>query len=142
MNPKPTLMFDLHDKNAVITGAGSGIGAAIAILFARQGARCGVVDRSDSADSTVQTIRDAGGVADAWRCDVSSPAEVARTFAAIRERFGRIDILVNNAGIAHVGTIEQTTPEDLDRLYAVNVRGVFLCSRAAVDIMLQHGGGV
>ena len=135
-------MFDLHDKVAVITGAGSGIGAAIATLFARQGARCIVIDRNDGADATVSAIREAGGHGDAWRCDVSSPAEVGRTFTEIHERFGRIDILVNNAGISHVGTIQQTTPEDLDRLYAVNVRGVFLCSRAAVDIMLQHGGGV
>jgi NAD(P)-dependent dehydrogenase (short-subunit alcohol dehydrogenase family) len=142
MTLKATSIFDLHGKSAVITGAGSGIGAAIATLFARQGARCGVVDINDSADGTVHSIRDAGGDADSWRCDVSSPADVARTFTGIHQRFGRIDILVNNAGIAHVGTIQTTTPEDLDRLYAVNVRGVFLCSRAAVDIMLQHGGGV
>jgi NAD(P)-dependent dehydrogenase (short-subunit alcohol dehydrogenase family) len=135
-------MFDLTHKVAAITGAGSGIGAAIATLFARQGARSIVIDVNDSADATVRTIRDSGGEAAAWRCDVSAPAAVTRTFAEIHTQFGRLDILVNNAGIAHVGTIQQTTAEDLDRLYAVNVRGVFLCSRAAVDIMLQHGGGV
>ena len=135
-------MFDLHHKVAVVTGAGSGIGAAIATLFARQGARCIVVDRNDSAGATVQTIRDAGGDAAAWQCDVAAPAAVTRTFTEIHEQFARLDILVNNAGIAHVGTIQQTTPDDLDRLYAINVRGVFLCARAAVDIMLQHGGGV
>ena len=133
-------MFDLHDKVAVVTGAGSGIGAAIATLFARQGARCIIIDRNDSADATVQTICDAGGHADAWRCASRPPAEVVRTFTEIHERFGRIVILVNNAGIAHVDTIEQTTPEDLDRLYAVNVRGLFLCSRPAVGIMLPQGG--
>jgi len=135
-------MFDLHEKVAVVTGAGSGIGAAIALLFARQGARLVVVDVAESADTTVAAIRAARGEAVARRCDVAEPDEVARTFAGVRAEFGRLDILVNNAGIAHVGTIEQTTPEDLDRLYAVNVRGVFLCSRAAVAIMLQHGGGV
>ena len=135
-------MFDLHEKVAVVTGAGSGIGAAIALLFARQGARLVVVDVAESADATVAAIRAARGQAVARRCDVAEPDEVARTFAGVRAEFGRLDILVNNAGIAHVGTIEQTTPEDLDRLYAVNVRGVFLCSRAAVAIMLQHGGGV
>jgi 2-keto-3-deoxy-L-fuconate dehydrogenase len=135
-------MFDLHQKVAVVTGAGSGIGAAIATLFARQGARTIVVDLNDSADATVETIRAAGGDAVALRCDVASPDAVTRTFNEVHTTFARLDILVNNAGIAHVGTIEQTTPEDLDRLYAVNVRGVFLCSRAAVDIMLQHGGGV
>jgi 2-keto-3-deoxy-L-fuconate dehydrogenase len=135
-------VFDLHNKIAAVTGAGSGIGAAIATLFARQGARCIVVDVTDSADATVDAIRAAGGEAVARRCDVADPAAVASTFENIHQTFGRLDILVNNAGIAHVGTIEQTTPEDLDRLYAVNVRGVFLCARAAVGIMLQHGGGV
>ena len=135
-------MFDLAQKVAVVTGAGSGIGAAIATLFARQGARVVVIDLNESAEATVETIRAAGGEASARHCDVSAPDAVATTFHEIHATFGRLDILVNNAGISHVGTIEQTTPADLDRLYAVNVRGVFLCSRAAVDIMLGHGGGV
>jgi NAD(P)-dependent dehydrogenase (short-subunit alcohol dehydrogenase family) len=67
---------------------------------------------------------------------------VRRTFDAICAETGQIDILVNNAGIAHVGTIEQTSPDDLDRLYAVNVRGVYLCSKAAVPVMLKQGRGV
>lgn len=134
-------MFDLHHKVAVVTGAGSGIGAAIATLFARQGARIVVVDINESAVATVEAISMAGGDAVARRCDVAVPDEVTRTFDDVHTTFGRIDILVNNAGISHVGTVEQTTPEDLDRLYAVNVRGVFLCSRAAVGIMLQHSGG-
>jgi NAD(P)-dependent dehydrogenase (short-subunit alcohol dehydrogenase family) len=135
-------MFDLHQKIAAVTGAGSGIGAAIATLFARQGARCIVIDLNDRADATVDAIRAAGGDAVARRCDVADPDGVANTFDDIHRTFGGLDILVNNAGIAHVGTIEETTPEDLDRLYAVNVRGVFLCARAGVGIMLQHGGGV
>jgi 2-keto-3-deoxy-L-fuconate dehydrogenase len=134
-------MFDLHHKVAVVTGAGSGIGAAIATLFARQGARIVVVDINESADATVEAIRTSGGDAVARRCDVAVPDAVTRTFDDVHTTCGRVDILVNNAGISHVGTVEQTTPEDLDRLYAVNVRGVFLCSRAAVGIMLQHGGG-
>src|SRR2546426_3317526 len=120
-------MFDLHGKVAVVTGAASGIGAAIATLFGRQGARVVVVDRSTTAP---------------FQCDVSSPDDVRRTFDAICAETGQIDILVNNAGIAHVGTIEQTSPEDLDRLYAVNVRGVYLCSRAAIAVMLRQGRGV
>jgi NAD(P)-dependent dehydrogenase (short-subunit alcohol dehydrogenase family) len=135
-------MFDLHQKVAVVTGAGSGIGAAIATLFARQGGRVIVVDLNDSGEATAQAIRAEGGDAVARRCDVAQPDAVARTFTEARAEFGRLDILVNNAGISHVGTIQQTTPEDLDRLYAVNVRGVFLCARAAVDIMLPQGGGV
>src|SRR5438067_4885455 len=120
-------MFDLHGKVAVVTGAASGIGAAIATLFGRQGARVIVVDRSPGVP---------------FQCDVSSPDDVRRTFDAICAATGQIDILVNNAGIAHVGTIEQTSPEDLDRLYAVNVRGVYLCSKAAVAVMLRQGRGV
>ena len=136
-------MFDLDGKIAAVTGAGSEIGAAIAALFARRGARIVVLDVNESAAAaTAAAIRDAGGDAAVLRCDVSEAGDVARAFADIRSRFERLDILVNNAGISHVGTIEETTPADLDRLYAVNVRGVFLCSRAAVEIMLGHGGGV
>ena len=135
-------MFDLTRKVALVTGAGSGIGAAIAALFARQGARVVILDVNDSGDATAETIVSAGGDAIARRCNVADADEVARTFGDVAAELGRLDILVNNAGIAHVGTIEQTTPEDLDRLYAVNVRGLFLCSRAAVGIMLPQGGGV
>jgi 2-keto-3-deoxy-L-fuconate dehydrogenase len=135
-------MFDLHQKVAVVTGAGSGIGAAIATLFARQGARTVLLDLHERAAATADAIRAAGGDAIARQCDVSAPQEVACTFDALAAEIGRLDILVNNAGIAHVGTIEQTSPDDLDRLYAVNVRGVYLCSRAAVDIMVRQGHGV
>jgi NAD(P)-dependent dehydrogenase (short-subunit alcohol dehydrogenase family) len=135
-------MFDLHRKVAVVTGAGSGIGAAIATLFARQGARTVVLDLNETADATAGAIRAAGGDAIARQCDVSAPAEVESTFDALAAELDRLDILVNNAGIAHVGTIEQTSPDDLDRLYAVNVRGVYLCSRAAVKVMVRQGHGV
>jgi 2-keto-3-deoxy-L-fuconate dehydrogenase len=135
-------LFDLTGKVAIVTGAGSGIGAAIAALFARQGARIVILDVNDSGDATASTIAAAGGDATARRCNVAEPDEVGRTFRDVAAALGRLDILVNNAGIAHVGTIEQTTPEDLDRLYAVNVRGLFLCSRAAVEIMLPQGRGV
>jgi len=132
-------LFDLSQKVAAITGAGSGIGAAIATLFARQGARVVALDLNESAEATAAAI---GGDAVARRCNVAEPGEVADTFREIAATLGRLDILVNNAGIAHVGTIEQTTPDDLDRLYAVNVRGVFLCAKAAVGIMLPQGHGV
>jgi len=135
-------LFDLTRKVALVTGAGSGIGAAIAALFARQGGRIVILDVNDSGETTAAAIVSAGGDAIARQCNIADADEVARTFRDVAAELGRLDILVNNAGIAHVGTIEQTTPEDLDRLYAVNVRGLFLCSRAAVGIMLQQGGGV
>jgi NAD(P)-dependent dehydrogenase (short-subunit alcohol dehydrogenase family) len=135
-------MFDLHHKVAVVTGAGSGIGAAIAALFARQGARTVVLDLNETADATAGAIRASGGDAIARRCDVAEPDGVQRVFHDLDAELGGVDILVNNAGIAHVGTIEQTSPEDFDRLYNVNVRGVFLCSRAAVTIMVRQGHGV
>jgi len=136
-------MFELTGKVAVVTGGGSGIGAAIATLFARQGATVALIDRDASAaETTARTIRDAGGRASALQCDVADTGSVADAFARVDADHRRVDILVNNAGIAHVGTIQQTAPEDLDRLYNVNVRGVYLCARAAIDIMLRDGGGV
>ena len=136
-------MFDLQGKAAVVTGAGSGIGAAIARLFASRGAAVSVVDLDRSkAEAVVAGITNAGGRAVAHHCDVSNPDAVASAFGAITAASPRLDILVNNAGIAHVGTIEQTTPEDMDRLYRVNVLGFYACAREAIPVMLRQGGGV
>ena len=135
--------FSLTGKVAIITGGGSGIGAAIAALFARQGARVAVLDvDEDGALRTANAIRASGAHAEAVRCDVTDAAQVGDVIGQLATTSPRIDILVNNAGIAHVGTIEKTCEADLDRLYAVNVKGVFLCARAAVPIMVAQGGGV
>jgi NAD(P)-dependent dehydrogenase (short-subunit alcohol dehydrogenase family) len=136
-------MFELTNKVAVITGAGSGIGQAIALLFAKQGAHAIVLDvDSDGASSTVDRIRHNGGRATSWFCDVSNAASVHDVFGVIESEFQRIDILVNNAGIAHVGDVMHTTEADLNRIYDVNVKGVYLCSQAAIGVMLRQNGGV
>jgi NAD(P)-dependent dehydrogenase (short-subunit alcohol dehydrogenase family) len=136
-------MFDLTNKIAVITGAGSGIGQAIALLFARQGAHAIVLDvDSDGASSTVERIRHTGGRATSLWCDVSNASSVRDAFGAVESEFRRIDILVNNAGIAHVGDVMHTTEADLDRIYDVNVKSVYLCSQAAIGMMLRQNGGV
>jgi NAD(P)-dependent dehydrogenase (short-subunit alcohol dehydrogenase family) len=136
-------MFRLDEKVAVVTGAGSGIGQAIASTFAAQGARVFVLERdAHAAAQTVEGVRAQGGVAVAVDCDVSDSASVTAAFARVDAHAGRLDILVNNAGIAAIGTVESTTETDLDRIYAVNVKGVFLCAQAAVPHMKRRGGGV
>jgi NAD(P)-dependent dehydrogenase (short-subunit alcohol dehydrogenase family) len=136
-------MFSLDGKIAAVTGAGSGIGAAIALLFARQGARVFVLERDEASGmQTAARIVEAGSVAAHVSCDVTDAASVATAFARIESDAGRLDILVNNAGIAHIGTVESTTEADLDRIYAVNVKGVHLCSQAGIPMMLRGGGGV
>jgi NAD(P)-dependent dehydrogenase (short-subunit alcohol dehydrogenase family) len=136
-------LFNLSDKVAVITGGASGIGRAMSTLFGRQGAHVVVLDLDGAAaERTAADIARAGGSADGAACDVSDASAVRATFESIVERSHRIDILVNNAGVAHVGNIERTTEEELDRLYRVNVKGVFLCTQAAVPVMVGQGGGV
>jgi 2-keto-3-deoxy-L-fuconate dehydrogenase len=136
-------MFDLGGKAAVVTGGGSGIGAAIARVFASRGARLAVLDvDAAAAERTVYEIRSASGQAHAFTCDVGAAAEVRAAFEGVRAALGGVHILVNNAGIAHVGDVEHTAEEDLDRLFHVNVKGVFLCAQAALPIMLAQGGGV
>jgi NAD(P)-dependent dehydrogenase (short-subunit alcohol dehydrogenase family) len=136
-------MFRLEAKTAVVTGAGSGIGRAIAATFAAQGAKVMVLEREMAgAEETVARIRRSGGAASAIECDVSDAASVRAAFERVDAESKRLDILVNNAGIAHIGSVENTGEEDLDRVYAVNVKGVFLCSQSGVRRMLRQGGGV
>jgi NAD(P)-dependent dehydrogenase (short-subunit alcohol dehydrogenase family) len=136
-------MFALRGKTAVITGAGSGIGQAIALLFAKQGARIIVLDVSREAGAAVADQATALGAPSlALECNVSDPQSVDSAFAAIDAKADRVDILVNNAGIAHVGNLASTDEAAFDHVYQVNVKGVFLCARAAVKRMLAGGTGV
>jgi len=131
-------MFSLQDKIAVVTGAGSGIGQAIAELFARQGARVWIVERDRKAGAaTADTIRDAGGLAECVVADASDPAAVL----TLTGQIPLAHILVNNAGVGHVGNLTTTDAADLDRLHAVNVRGPFNLCKAFVPAMLDRGQG-
>jgi 2-keto-3-deoxy-L-fuconate dehydrogenase len=137
------MMFSLQGKTAIVTGGGSGIGRGIAHLFAKQGARIVLFDISESAASRVASeIRDLGGQARVIACDVADGGSVRSAFEAVDEHGDRVDILINNAGIAHVGKLDNTDEQDFERLYRVNVKGVYLCAQAAVSRMLRSGGGV
>ncbi len=131
-------MFSLKNKVAVITGGGSGIGQAISVLFARQGARVHIIELSEiAAADTLKQIHTEGGAAVAHVCNVANQSQVKTVFEAI----GTINILVNNAGIAHVGTVENTLEEDFDRVFSVNVKGFYNCMQAAIPAMRAAGGG-
>lgn len=136
-------MFNLHNKTAVITGGGSGIGKAIAERFAAQGAIVCILELdADSAQKTVDGIVTKGGIAHAFGCNVSHQESVNHVFQSIIKEFQRVDILVNSAGIAHIGTVETTLEADLDRVYQVNIKGVYNTMKAAVTYMKAQQGGV
>jgi 2-keto-3-deoxy-L-fuconate dehydrogenase len=127
---------------AVITGGASGIGRAVARQFATSGACLRVLDIDEAAAQTVVSeIVAAGGNAKAYRCDVSQHDSVRTVFHDIFQQ-DRVDILVNNAGISHVGNLEATSEHDFDRIFCVNVKGMYNCLSAAVAHMKTNGGGV
>jgi 2-keto-3-deoxy-L-fuconate dehydrogenase len=133
--------FHLHGKNAIITGGGSGIGESIAKVFAANGARVFLLDIDEAAANDVAgRIARAGGAARALRCDVARQAEVDAAVEFIQSGHP-IHILVNNAGIGHIGTAESTTEEELDRLYQINVKGVYNGMRACIPHFRRNGGG-
>src|SRR5438067_211155 len=132
-------MSGLQNKTAVVTGAGSGIGRAIATRLASEGAAVIILELTrEAGEQTVESIRSNGGFSEIIACDVSDTDSVREAFSQIQ----RLDILINNAGLAHIGTVEQTTAEDLDRIYRVNVKGVYHCLHFGVPKMLVQGGGV
>ncbi len=132
-------MFSLQNKNAVVTGAGSGIGKAIAELFAAQGAHVHLIDLSgENANRTANTISENGGECTVHLCDVSDQQEIVKIFQLIKTP----DILVNSAGISHVGNLEKTTEQELDKIFQINVKGVYNCLYAAVPLMKNMKKGV
>jgi NAD(P)-dependent dehydrogenase (short-subunit alcohol dehydrogenase family) len=132
-------MFSLKDKSAVITGAGSGIGKAVALLFTRQQAFVHLVDLNEEALKQVaDEIKKENGKATIHVCDVTRQSTVKEVF----NKIGRIDIIVNSAGISHIGKADTTNEEDFDRVYQVNVKGIYNCLHEVLPIMKQQGGGV
>ncbi|MFP9099596.1 SDR family NAD(P)-dependent oxidoreductase [Flavobacterium sp. RHBU_24] len=132
-------MFSLQNKTAVVSGAGSGIGRAIAVLLAKQGAEVHVLEISpEQASGTVSEIVNSKGKATAHVCDVSDQQAVLNTFKAI----GPVNIVVNNAGIAHIGKADTTNEDDFDRVMRINVKGVYNCLFAAIPQLRLAGGGV
>ena len=135
-------MTRLAGKSALISGGGTGIGQAIALAFAREGAQVAVAGRrKEKLDETLHLLQQAGCSALALECDVTKAADTKRVVKSAEDAFGKVNVLVNNAGALSVSTVENITEEDWDRVMATNVKGPFLMSRAALPAMRRAGGG-
>lgn len=136
-------MFDLTEKTALVTGAASGIGEAIAHALAGAGAFVYVADRDvENGGRVVNEINSGNGQAEFLKLDVADHSQCEQTARRVAADKRRLDILVNNAGVGHVGTILQTSSEDLERLFAVNVRGMFDLTKAFIPGMIERKYGV
>ncbi|GAB3559999.1 SDR family NAD(P)-dependent oxidoreductase [Spirosoma fluminis] len=135
-------MFSLKDKTALVTGGASGIGLAISRTFAQAGATVHILEvNADLAQQVAQEINGSGGQAQVHAVDVSDQAQVIDTVNRIAEQ-GRIHILVNNAGVSHIGRVDTTTEADFDRIFRINVKGVYNCLYAVIPHFKASGGGV
>lgn len=143
MMKHPSELFSLTGKTAIVTGAGSGIGAAIALMFARAGALVVCVGRTASKlELTAARVREAGGRAEIARFDVAVETEITGAFADLAQRYGRLDVLVNNAARMAKQDFLSMSGEQWDAFHATNARGAFLCTREAVKLMTQAGGAI
>ena len=135
-------MARLKDKIAIITGSGKGLGEAMALLFSREGAKIVVFDIDEPAGrETVEQIQEQGGEAIFVHGDVSNPDDAVRLIDAAVDAYGRADVLVNNAGVHVDKTVADTTEAEWDHILGVNLKGYFLCSKAAIPQMRRQGGG-
>jgi 2-keto-3-deoxy-L-fuconate dehydrogenase len=140
---KNKIVFTLTEKVAAITGGGSGIGRAISLLFAQQGAHVYILDADErSAEALVSEIKTKGGKADYLVCNVTDMKQVQETFETIVAKSGGLHVLVNNAGVASVGNLEAILPAEFERVFNVNVRGAYHCMHAAIGTIMRSGGGV
>jgi 3-oxoacyl-[acyl-carrier protein] reductase len=143
IHPKESRTMRLTDKVSIITGAGQGIGRATALKFAAEGAKVAVCDiNAEAVVDTVNAIREAGGEAAGFDVDVTDKDSIARMVAGVMAKWGRIDTLVNNAGIVQDAQFKKMTDEQFERVIDVNLKGVYHCTKAVVDIMLEQNSGV
>jgi len=134
------MKFSLENKTAIVTGGGSGIGKAISKTLAAQGAYVHILELNiDNAKITKSEIESEGGSAEVHQCNVANQEDVVNVINEISEK-GAINILINNAGIAHIGNVENTPEADLDRVYNINVKGVYNCIFATIPHMKKYGG--
>lgn len=134
------MKFDLTNKTAIVTGGGSGIGRAISMTLAAHGAAVHIFElKAEVADEVVKEIEAVGGQAFSHSCNVASQSDVKICASLVGEK-DAIDILINNAGIAHIGNVEKTAEEDFDRVYNVNVKGVYNCIHSVIPYMKEKGG--
>jgi NAD(P)-dependent dehydrogenase (short-subunit alcohol dehydrogenase family) len=131
-------VFDFSGKVAVVTGAASGIGKAIAEMFSERGARLALIDRSPHIQSVASAL---GGGARSWEADITEDAQVARAVGEIAATFGRIDVLINNAGVGGIWPAEATRSEDWDRVVSINLTGQYFVAREVAKHMLEAGRG-